>query len=261
MKQEIVRMLSCLSLVSRLPVPLRQAPDYRHSDFWLPSIGLPVGCLGFAVTWLASLLFGPGLLAVLAGMAAQYAAFNLFHLDGLMDTADAAGVMAGPEKRRAILKDSRIGVFAFFAGFLALGTRWAAGGQLLAAQPALLWAALLLAPVAGRLAGILTIAGGRPANPEGLAAAMGEQGAIPAAFGYCLGASPAFFYLAIQDHLLSAILLFVGAAGLAGLVGLAVRAWYQRRVGGYTGDAIGAAIELTEVLCMLLFVLRLRLGA
>lgn len=252
------QLLSTFSLVSHIPVVLRDKPDFSRSALFLPPIGLLAGLAALAGAWLGLLLFGPGILAALSSILAQYAAFNLFHFDGLLDTADASGVHGSQEKRRAVLKDSRIGVFAFFAGFMALAARLAVLTRLSQAASVWLWMVLLLAPVAGRLAGVLAAASGDPAPGSTLAAMIGRLSPRQAAIGYGLAVIPAFLLMAINFGIPAGMGLVLAGGMAATLSGMLLSLWYRRKIGGYTGDAIGAAIECGELLVLLLAALILR---
>ena len=207
------RFLSTLSLVARFPVPLRKEPDYRSVAFFLPLVGLHAGLMACAGAFLGLILFGPGFLAALSSILSQYLAYNLFHFDGLLDTADAAGAFGDQEKRRSILKDPRIGAFAMFAGFMILAGRMGALSALFGLSPLvpevnavldsgqvrtaltrlglLPWAAILLAAPSGRLAAIVVTLCCSPISTKGLAAALGELSPRSAIFGYVLASSPA----------------------------------------------------------------------
>jgi adenosylcobinamide-GDP ribazoletransferase len=250
---------SAFTLVSRLPLPLSGEPDYSRLSLFLPLVGLPAGLCLLAGGWLGRLLFGPGALAALLALLGQYLAFNLFHLDGWLDTADAAGVFGDAEKKKAVLKDPRIGVFAFFAGFVLLSGRLAGLAELLEAAD-WRWFALaaLVVPATGRLAGVIMAASQQAASQTGLAALAGPFSAVQGAIGFCLAGSPAFLLLALWQGILAAIALYLVAGLLAALAGLLVGLWYKRHIGGYTGDAIGTAIELGELLGLLVLAAMLR---
>lgn len=251
MKSALHRLISTLSLISRIPVRLRDEPDFSGADFWMPIVGLGAGacaCLGAAA---GSALFGPTPLAAIAAIAAQYLPFNLFHLDGLLDTADAAGAGGEVDRRRSVLKDPRIGSFAFFAGFIVLAARLAAIAALLRHGGPLPWGALLLAPVAGRFGSLVVTGAAEPYAGGGLASLLGRPSLAKATIGYALSAVPAaILFGAMVGPMGSAAAIIAG--GLAALAsGLLVGRWYARRMGGYSGDALGAAVEMGELLVLL----------
>jgi adenosylcobinamide-GDP ribazoletransferase len=278
------RFMSTLSLVARFPVPLQSKPDYGAVAFFLPLVGLHAGLLACAGAFIGLVAFGPGLLAALCALLAQYLAYNLFHFDGLLDTADAAGAFGDQAKRQAILKDPRIGAFAMFAGFMILaakagalsdlfelarlgpGSSGSAGvdvtgtgvagtgvmGGGVARISLLPWAALLMAPTAGRLAAIVVTLSCSPASTKGLAASLGSLSPVPAILGFALAASPAALLAGMIWGPLGAALSLLAGAMMAMITGVAVGLWYGHKVGGYNGDAMGAAVELGEVLVLLL---------
>lgn len=257
------RFLSAFSLVSRIPVPRPFVWDRSGLDFHLPLVGLPVAALSALSLWSASAAgLSPSLSAILC-LSVQYFAFNLFHLDGLMDSADALLGHGDREKRLAILKDSRIGVYAFFVGFAYLSAKAAllaeAARRLPGAGSADI-AVIFAYPVCGRSAGALVPALVPPARTDGLgAAAAGARasrtlrGATAAAAVLWAAGAAAFalrgergFSEFAAIAVLSWPLILVSAYAAA----VATARAYRKAVGGYTGDAQGAAIELGELLCL-----------
>ena len=119
------RFLSTLSIVSRIPVKVKFTFDPSRMDYYLPVTGVCPALVGLLVFGGCSLLWDNPLLTGIIVIIAQYCCFNLFHLDGLMDTADAFLGSVDKEKRQAILKDSRIGVYGFFAGTAVLALKTA----------------------------------------------------------------------------------------------------------------------------------------
>ncbi|MDR2501523.1 MAG: adenosylcobinamide-GDP ribazoletransferase [Treponema sp.] len=252
------RFLSAFTLTSRIPVRFSFTFDPGRMDLYLPLAGIFPALLGGAV-WAGGLFFlGGGIVTMLLALAAQYLAFNLFHLDGLMDTADAFWGGNNPEKRLAILKDSRIGVYGFFAGLALLSLK---GGLLMELRPLISRypAAVLAYPISGRISAALVPAFTPPRNETGLGSLL--KGARPlwtlAGGIIALSLWSALVYgirLALHPYpafrpgppallpLLSAIPLSAPA------VSLLLARTYQRGIGGYTGDALGAAVELGEAL-------------
>ncbi len=242
------RALSVLSLMSRIPVRLRREPDYVSADWMIPSVGLAAGGVACAGAAIGLLCFRGPYLAATAAMTAQYLLFNLFHLDGLVDTADAAGVLGDDrEKCRAVLKDPRLGTYGFFAGFLALAARLGATAAILSAGGAAAWGSLLLVPTAGRLAAMTVAASGTPAGGGGLGSALGAVSPVRSGLGYSLAAFPGALLWGLGFGPLAAAGALLAGCLVALTAGIGVWRWYRARIGGYTGDALGAAVELAEL--------------
>jgi adenosylcobinamide-GDP ribazoletransferase len=256
------RFLTIFTLVSRIPIRLDFVADFSRADFWLPLIGPLASVAALAGFAAGRLLFGDNpaalLLAVLVAIAFQYAAFNLFHLDGLLDTADAMLPVAEPERRLEILKDSRIGVYAFAVGLVCLALRAAALLALARMGDSALLAALLAAPAAGRAAAALVPLLAAPARPGGLGALMRGFSPLRLAAGLMLALLPLALLVPFEGSRAIVLPLIVGAAVTAIvsclLVGYAVARLYRRRVGGFTGDALGCAVEIGELLVLLALV-------
>lgn len=254
------RFLTIFTLISRIPVNRRFEADFSRADFWIPALS-PLASLAALAGFSAGMaLTGSFLLAVLSSITSQYFLFNLFHFDGLVDSADALLPAASPERRLEILKDPRVGTYGFFCGILALGLR--AGAILLLSENGILFSALvsgfLAAPLAGRLAAVLVPILAKPAKPAGLGALMSGFSLARIAAGAALAIIPVLFYGFIAaGWRLSAVCLgatIIAAAGSAFFVSRS----YLRKVGGFTGDALGAAIEIGEVSALLILGIALK---
>ena len=114
------------------------------------------------------------------------------------------------------------------------------------------WATLLLAPPAGRLAAIVVTLSCSPASTKGLAASLGSLSPVSGILGFALAASPASLMAGILWGPLGAALSLLAGAMMAMVTGVMVGIWYGRKIGGYNGDAMGAAVELAEVLVLIL---------
>jgi adenosylcobinamide-GDP ribazoletransferase len=255
--------------------------------FFLPVIGIAAGAVSLAAA-MTVLPLDP-VLAVFAVFAAQYLAFNLFHFDGLLDTADAFLCYAGRERRLEILKDSRIGVFAFLTGCIYLGLKAYLLYRLIALfgpaagaapetsmavvagteGPAVFRQALLVFtyPVTGRAAAALVPCLTRPARKEGLGAALADYSRttaaagmilavlLPTAAGALLGGGAFTSPAAAPGAAVGAIAAALGVL----LAGGGTAALYRHRAGGFTGDALGAAVELGELIHLLMVFIGLKL--
>jgi adenosylcobinamide-GDP ribazoletransferase len=263
------RFFSTFSLVSRIPVGFKFVFDTSRMDFYLPFTGACPALINLLLFILLSFLWDNPLLIAVMVLITQYLCFNLFHLDGLMDTADAFLGTVDREKRQAILKDSRIGVYGFFAGFSALALKIA----LLSGLYPLIFrypAVLLAYPICGRLASSLIPCMTNPANPGGLGAlsrdakpARAVSGAIAGLLLWTLLAwgltnavaalwAPVFDTAILGAALFSALLIpAIGFLLISPLAALFYARLYGKSLGGYSGDALGAAIETGELLYLL----------
>jgi adenosylcobinamide-GDP ribazoletransferase len=227
---------AALALLTRIPLPRRlalDAGDLARGAALFPAVGAGVGALAGGAATLAE---GPPLLVGGLGVLVAVLVTGALHLDGLADAADGLGGRSAPDALR-IMRDHALGAYGATALTLDLLLKAAALGALAQAGDAIL---------AGALAGALS----RTAGATLAAAApyaRGESESVAGRFTRAAGPAPAAI----------AILLAALAATTAGTLGLAmalaaatsaalVGAHFMRRVGGVTGDVLGAAIEVSE---------------
>jgi adenosylcobinamide-GDP ribazoletransferase len=255
------RFLTVFTLMSRIPVKRAFEPDFTRADFWIPALSPIVSLTAIAGFAAGMALTGSLALAAAASIAAQYFCFNLFHFDGLVDTADAMLPAASPERRLEILKDPRVGAYGFFCGALALGLR--AGAIAMLAEGGALFSALvagfLAAPAAGRLACALVPLATKPAKPTGLGALMGGFSKRRVAAGTAIALVPALAWGAAAGGWLLPLLAAASALASGFAAAFIVSKLYSSKAGGFTGDALGAAVELGEIAALLLLGIAVRL--
>jgi adenosylcobinamide-GDP ribazoletransferase len=232
-----------LVFLTRLPVPLRFDPtpsEWGRSVLFFPLVGLLLGLLlAIPAPLLAALdpTIGAALLltwwVLLTGG---------LHLDGLADTADAWVGGAGDRgKTLAIMKDARCGPMAVLAVVLVLLNKFAAL-QLLLVQQA--WPVLLVAPVLGRAALLFLLLTTPYVRPGGIGAAYAGYLPRTAAIRLLLGGGV----------LLPGLFGWSGAV-LLSVLGLMLLGWRRlllQRLGGTTGDTLGAAGELVETVAIMI---------
>lgn len=237
-----------LRFFSRLPVPQLGRLDDTGALPALPQAAATVPLAGFLIA-LPAALIGlaisaaglPDLLVGLLVVTALVVPTGALHEDGLADSADGLVGGATAEKRLLIMKDSRIGTFGGLALVLSTLVRASAYGALFT-HPATGLFAVLGAGAMSRLAMTALWAALPNARPDGLAARLGQ----PDRRAIALGAGLTVLLLAPLPALIGAPAALLGIA-FAGLAALAFGAFAREKIGGQTGDILGATQVLTEM--------------
>lgn len=230
---------AAVSFLTVLPVARRVAldgADVARGSVLFPLVGAGIGALSGGLVWAVG-DHVPPLLAAVIGVAAGAAVTGALHLDGLADCADSYGGRT-PEDRLRIMRDHTIGTYGGTALLLDLLVRVSALAALAGSSDALLVAAA--AGGIGRaggpvLAAALPYAQTRPGAGEALSAHPNRARAVAAVV---VGAVVAFACVGIDAW---AVLLVTAI-----VVPLAGRS-ASRRLGGVTGDVMGATAELVEI--------------
>jgi adenosylcobinamide-GDP ribazoletransferase len=236
------------AVLTRVPVggfPY-DAAEWRWSTAHLPLVGALVAFVA-AIAWTVATGAG-SLVAAIIAVATAVAATGALHEDGLADTTDALGGSDTPERVFAILKDHGIGAFGACALVLAILLRVATLEQLGPDVPSTLCfvgAASRLAPTA-LLATLPYVTPAATAKSASLATAGVAQVAVAAAWVLGIGAAANSLGGLPWAHALGA--LAAGAATVA-----ACGAYFRKRVGGVTGDFLGAAQQLSECAMLVTF--------
>ena len=190
--------------------------------------------------WLAHLVF-PATLAVVISTAATLLATGAIHEDGFADTCDGLGAGTTRERALEIMRDSRLGTYGVAGLGMVLAFKVLALSEL---PPASIPWILVAAHAASRSSTVLAMATGTYVRDAGLAQPIaGSIGpaSVRAGARHRHGGGPCVLFMVVSQN---AVL--VGLAGLA--VGhLAMRAAYERRLGGYSGDCLGAVQQTSEL--------------
>lgn len=240
MRRELEYFFAALRFFTRLPTPAwvgHSAEQLNHAARYFPLVGVIVGAIGAGVT-LAALQLWPTTIAVLLGMAATLLATGAFHEDGLADTVDGMGGGWTREDVLRIMKDSRIGSY----GAIGIGVVLLAKFEALGAMGS---ATLAFAIVAGhsvsRFASTTLIYAldyartDDSAKSKPLATRLGKG---ELALAGLFGLAPCVLLPWPQVAVALALVVLV--------TWLAARR-FVRRIGGYTGDCLGATQQLSEL--------------
>ena len=241
-REELAVFLLAVQFLTRCPVPF---PDLftearlTAATRYYPLVGVLVGGAVGGVFWLAHLVF-PVTLAVVLATAASLLATGAFHEDGFADACDGLGGGATREQALEIMRDSRLGTF----GTAGIGLMLAAKVLALAAAPAgvIPWL-LVAAHAASRASAVLAAAGSSYVREAGTARPV-AVGVAPGGLALALATGAAAtggLWLVTSPQVM--------VAGLAGLLAghLVMRGLYERKLGGYTGDCLGAVQQTSEL--------------
>lgn len=226
-------LLSAFALLSRLPLPNHSSSGAASAWAW-PVVGAVLGAIAAVVASVALWLgLTPGVVAVLVLVTGALLTGGL-HEDGLSDTAD--GLFGGwtRERRLEIMKDSRVGSYGVLALVLVVLLRWSALVTVLSVGQ--VW--VLVAVGAVSRAPMAVIMSALPnARGSGLSHATGRPSGGVALLGTAIAAVFAVLFTGW------AAVVVLGVVAVTSAV-LAREA--KRRIGGQTGDILGAAQQLAE---------------
>jgi adenosylcobinamide-GDP ribazoletransferase len=220
-------------------LPLAGPQELARSMFWFPWVGALLGLIYWGAFQGLIIIF-PGAAVSALLLALTVLATRGLHLDGLADALD--GLVGGgtPETRLAIMKDSRLGAFGAVGLILILLLKFAFLLNIAEEGKAV---ALLLFPILSRW-GMVVLAYLSPyARPEG---GLGQAMTSGVSRTTALGATGSALALTFVIFGLPGLCLLAGV----GMLVMVLRAFSCRKIGGITGDVLGAANELGETLVL-----------
>jgi adenosylcobinamide-GDP ribazoletransferase len=255
------RFLAALRFLTIFPIPGSWGSaeeDLARSVPCFPLVGLLLGGLAAAAAWALGRLDVPPMLAALALVVLLLGFSGCLHLDGLSDSADGLLSSRSRDRMLEIMKDSHVGPMGLVAVLVILLAKFSA---LASMRPGLRWPAVFLMPLAGRAAIVLHLALLRYVRPGGLGTVFCQVGpACRAGPGLSRSASSSrsasgTYLAAVWSLALLAAVCWglFGPRGLAiggiALAAMFVSAGYLKgKLGGITGDTLGAVCELVETL-------------
>lgn len=212
--------------------------DLARSMLWFPWVGFILGLGFWAGLWVFQIFIPPVAAALL--LALTVLATRGLHLDGLADTVDGLGGGKTPQERLAIMKDSRLGAFGAISLFLALLVKFT---LFLACAGKTSAPGLILFPVVSRW-GMVFLAYLSPyARPEG---GLGQAMTSGVSGETLIGATCGALFLAFLIFGINGLLLLAIAGAAVWLLSI----YFRKKLGGVTGDVLGAANEILEILAL-----------
>lgn len=222
------------------------APPSPAALAWFPVVGAALGAV-LGVAWWGLSKVWPAAVVAIVVVALDLALTGMLHLDGLVDSADGLLPHSSRARRLAIMREPTVGAYGVGIAAVALVARWAA---LFSMRPSVL---LLVSLWAASRTMMAVVATAGPYAREGDAdggiasAFLGSPraGAVAAAIGAPVALAAAVWAIAGVAY--------AGTAALgAGLVGAVCVVWLaRRRLGGFTGDVLGAAGVTLETVGLL----------
>ncbi|UOY00048.1 adenosylcobinamide-GDP ribazoletransferase [Blastococcus sp. PRF04-17] len=239
--------LESAALLTVLPVPVRATASTRGVLPWAPLVGLLLGGAATGVAVLGARWVSPLAGAVLAVTVLALLTRGL-HLDGLADTADGLGPLRDRDRALQVMHSSDVGPFGVVTVVLVLLLQIACLAALLAETDG--WLALWTAVTVARLALARNgLPGVGMAEGSSLGAAVQRTVSVPW-FAGSVVVLLGLLALATAGNLREAVALAgSGAAGV--LAAELVHRRARRRLGGVTGDVMGAMAETATAATLL----------
>lgn len=239
--------LLSLSIFTRIPVSAevpyseeRKNESYKYCGL----VGLVTGILTAMVYAIAAHLW-PADVAIVLSMIFSVYITGAFHEDGFADTCDGFGGGFTPERKLEIMKDSRVGAYGLIGMVLILMLKFTILTSITEVATALIVAHVLSRSLA--VSYIFTHGYVRQTEESKLKVAKSPSSSSDFAYLTMI----ALLTLVIFTSAKTSVLLILGLLVLRWLCSR----WMMRQVGGYTGDALGAVQQISEVVCYLMLFL------
>lgn len=235
--------LTALVLLSRMAIPTQPKWfENRASDRWAYSLaGLLIALPAVVITALLRNLGMPDEIAAIFLVALPMILTGALHEDGLSDCADGFWGGQAAQKRLEIMKDSNLGTYGTLTLVIITLASWVSYGALLKEETA--WPAAVIAIHMFSRASILIPMTFLPhARSGGLAAHVGKSNTQDCLIAFAISTGFAIVWFAGNA---------ISMALIAGLSGFGAQILAQRKIGGQTGDVLGATQQVTALLLLI----------
>ena len=227
-----------IQFMTRIPIPVNVEYDEKKlgkSIKYFPLVGAIIGVFLFAVNFFAGKITRNRQIIAITLIIAEILITGLIHIDGLADTADGLLSYAKKEKMLEIMKDSRIGTNGTVALILYFIAKFVFLSQVKSGY-------LFLYPIISRLSTSMNAGLGEYARKGGMSNGIIEQN----------GEKEAIISIVVTALLSFGIMRMKGLAVL--FLAIIFILWFMKnvkgKIGGITGDTMGASLELTTLLVL-----------
>lgn len=227
-----------LGILSRIPVKVNQEASSKRgaaSSWAFPIAGAVIGLISVIAGWASMLLEVPDIATAAIILTTLIMVSGAMHEDGLADTFDGLWGGFTPERRLEIMKDSHIGAYGVLALTVSVLTRF---GLILAlVQQGQIWMIIAVAALS-RAPMVFVMSKLPPARDFGLSRTVGQPRIETALLAILIALT--FGFAMLGGVILHGILLTGISVGALAFVA-------KRKIGGQTGDILGAAQQLSEI--------------
>ena len=243
--KEIDLFLVAMGYFTRIPMPKWVEADsdkLNKASRYFGLVGLLVGLLSAIVFWLTQNWLPAGV-SVLLAMLVGVLLTGGFHEDGLADTFDGFGGGWTAEDKLRIMKDSRLGSYGALALMLALLLKWQLLVELALYDPVVAGSALIVAHTVSRMVSASIIFSAKYVRDDETSKSKPlsqHQGINELLILIASGVLVLLFLKGLAA--LSLLLVMIGLRRLIIVI-------FRRQIGGYTGDTLGAAQQIAEIVC------------
>ena len=240
MKQQFLSLCAAWIFLTRIPLPAMDLSEknFAQAPAFYPLVGLLIGAIGAVGYAIGNSIEGP-VIGALFALGSTLMATGAFHEDGLADLFDGLGTYT-KARMLEVMRDSRLGTFGAVSLFVVLGLKIVT----LASFPMLTAIAVLpLAHGLSRMSAVVVIATSTYSRAEGTAKPVAKGTSRSA---LAIGLLTSVTALAAFGFWFSPELVLVSLAGLT-LGHILTRLLFERKLGGYTGDCLGAVQQVSEL--------------
>ena len=239
-KREIHVFFTALMFYTRIPVPWKipYSPEIlNRTTRYLTLVGIIVGCAGASIFYLADKCL-PVTVALILSMAATILVTGAFHEDGFADFCDGFGGGYTKEKTLEIMKDSSIGTYGAIGLVLMLLVKFYLLTNIPVSRIPLI---LISAHALSRMVPVCIIYTSRYVRKDELSKTkpIGQKGS---ANTFIVASFFAIIFLCFFN--IKAVLIIVAILFVYYLL---FRNYIHHKIGGYTGDVLGASQQIAEI--------------